>query len=101
MSKLQRTFTRAVAALKIVILSSRNHSETVILRLAASTTAQAALLSPSLLRKWRQKYLTKGKEGLKDSYPRVDHQLLSLEEENERLKRIVAKQALELEVKSE
>lgn len=58
-------------------------------------------LSPSLLRKWRQKYLTKGKEGLKDSYPRVDPQLRALEEENERLKRIVTKQALELEVKSE
>ncbi|WP_460640439.1 hypothetical protein [Larkinella harenae] len=53
------------------------------------------------MRKWRQKYLTKGKEGLKDSYPRVDPQLRALEEENERLKRIVARQALELEVKSE
>jgi len=58
-------------------------------------------LSPSLLRKWRLKYLSKGKEGLKDSYSRVDPQLRTLEEENERLKRIVAKQALELEIKSE
>jgi transposase-like protein len=58
-------------------------------------------LSPSLLRKWRVKYLSKGKEGLKNSYARVDPQLRSLEEENERLKRIVAKQALELEIKSE
>ncbi|WP_229311863.1 transposase [Larkinella rosea] len=54
-------------------------------------------LSPSLLRKWRQKYLAKGKEGLRDSYPRVDPQLRALEEENERLKRIIAKQALEIE----
>ncbi|WP_232074308.1 transposase [Spirosoma aureum] len=42
-------------------------------------------LSPSLLRKWRLKYLSKGREGLKDSYPRVDPQLRALEEENERL----------------
>ena len=63
--------------------------------------ARATPLSPSLLRKWRQKYLSKGKEGLKDSYTHVDPQLRALEEENERLKRIVAKQALELEIKSE
>ena len=59
--------------------------------------ALATQLSPSLLRRWKQKYLDKGKEGLKDSYPRVDPQLRALEEENERLKRIVAKQAIELE----
>jgi transposase-like protein len=54
-------------------------------------------LSPSLLRRWKQKYLDKGKEGLRNSYPRVDPQLRALEEENERLKRIVPKQDLELE----
>ncbi|WP_345240058.1 transposase, partial [Nibrella saemangeumensis] len=59
-------------------------------------------LSPSLLRKWRNRYLNKGKEaaaaaGLRDSYPRVEPQLRALEEENERLKRIIAKQALEIE----
>jgi len=58
-------------------------------------------LSPSLLRKWREKYLNNGKDGLKDNYPRIDPQLRALEEENERLKRIVARQALELEVKNE
>ncbi|WP_461117861.1 transposase [Spirosoma jeollabukense] len=67
------------------------------LRRVASTMARATPLSPSLLRKWRLKYLSKGKEGLKDSYSRVDPQLQALEEENERLKRIVAKQALEIE----
>lgn len=54
-------------------------------------------LSPSLLRRWRLKYLSNGKEGLKDSYARVDPQLRVFKEENERLERIVAKQALELE----
>jgi len=43
-------------------------------------------LSPSLLRKWRLKYLSKGKDGLKDSYTRVDPQLRALEEENDRLR---------------
>lgn len=74
---------------------------TVILRLVVNTMARATPLSPSLLRKWRLKYLSKGREGLKDSYARIDPQLRALEEENERLKRIVAKQALELEIKSE
>lgn len=47
------------------------------------------------------KYLSKGYEGLKPSYARVDPEKRALEEENERLKKIVARQALEIEVKSE
>jgi len=58
-------------------------------------------LSPSLLRRCKKNYLASGKDDLRDSYPRVDPELRILEEENERLKRILAKQALELEVKSE
>ncbi|HEX8039043.1 MAG TPA: transposase [Chryseosolibacter sp.] len=58
-------------------------------------------LSPTLLSRWKQKYLAKGAEGLKPSYRRVDPELRALEEENERLKKIIARQALELEVKSE
>jgi putative transposase len=44
---------------------------------------------------------SKGVNGLKDSYKRIDPEVRRLEEENERLKRIIAKQALELEVKGE
>lgn len=58
-------------------------------------------LSPSLLSKWKQRYLNKGMEGLKTQYKRVDPEIRALEEENERLKRIIAKQALEIEVKGE
>lgn len=58
-------------------------------------------LSPALLSRWKQKYLAQGAEGLKPAYKRVDPELRALEEENERLKRIIAKQALELEVKTE
>jgi hypothetical protein len=54
-----------------------------------------------LFAKWRSKYLAKGVEGLKPAYPRVDPAVRALEEENERLKRIIARQALEIEVKSE
>lgn len=52
---------------------------------AESIMARATPLSPSLLRRWKQKYLNKGKDGLKDSYPKVDPQMRALEEENERL----------------
>lgn len=91
MSKTRRTFTPE-DRYSIVQESLRDgHSE----------TCRKYNLSPSLLRKWRNRYLNKGKEGLRDSYPRVDPQLRALEEENERLKRIIAKQALEIEVKSE
>lgn len=58
-------------------------------------------LSPSLLSKWKQRYLSNGIEGLKPQYKRIDPQVRALEEENERLKRIIAKQAIEIEVKSE
>jgi transposase-like protein len=58
-------------------------------------------LSPSLLSKWKQRYLHKGVAGLKPQYKRIDPKVRELEEENERLKRIIAKQALEIEVKSE
>lgn len=58
-------------------------------------------LAPSLLSYWKKKYLAKGKDGLKAAYNRVDPQLRLLEEENARLKKIVAHQALEIEFKTE
>jgi putative transposase len=58
-------------------------------------------LASSLLAYWKKKYLAKGKDGLKASYKKTDPQLRALEEENERLKRIIAKQALEIEFKTE
>ena len=58
-------------------------------------------LSPSLIAKWKQRYQAKGAEGLKPAYRRIDPEVRALEEENERLKRIIARQAIELEVKTE
>jgi putative transposase len=58
-------------------------------------------LSPSLYARWKLKYLQKGMQGLHPSYRRVDPHVRELEEENARLKKIIARQALEIEVKSE
>lgn len=46
------------------------------------------------------KYLSGGVEDLKPWYHRMDSELRAQEKENERLKRIIAKQALEIEIKS-
>ncbi|HWA33963.1 MAG TPA: transposase [Cyclobacteriaceae bacterium] len=66
-----------------------------------SETCRKHNLSPSLMALWRKKYLAIGTEGLKPSYRREDPQVKALEEENERFKRIVARMAMELEVKTE
>jgi transposase-like protein len=64
-------------------------------------TSRKYNLSPSLLSKWKQRYQQRGLEGLKPAYHRVDPQVRELELENERLKKIVAKQALQIEVQGE
>jgi transposase-like protein len=64
-------------------------------------TSRKYQLSPSLLTKWKSRYLSKGLTGLKDSYKKTDPQVRDLEIENERLKKIIAKQALQIEVQSE
>lgn len=66
-----------------------------------TATCRKYNLSPSLYLRWKKMYLSKGYDGLKPSYNRVDPEKRALEEENERLKKIVARQDLELEVKSE
>lgn len=66
-----------------------------------TATCRKYNLAPSLFIRWKKKYLEKGINGLKPSYPRVDPEKRALEEENERLRKIIARQALELEVKSE
>ena len=58
-------------------------------------------IAPSLFDRWKRKYLSGGIDGLKSRHKRIDPQVKELEQENERLKRIVAKQALELEFKTE
>lgn len=66
-----------------------------------ANTLRKYSIAPSLYDRWRKKYLNEGLKGLKDAHKRIDPELLALQEENDRLKRIIAKQALELEVKGE
>lgn len=70
-------------------------------REGATETARKYNLSHSVLSYWKKKYLVNGKEGLKAGYKRIDPRLRVLEEENVRLKKVIARQALELEVKDE
>jgi putative transposase len=58
-------------------------------------------LSQSLFHKWRRAYNGEGMQGLKPRYKVIDPAVRQLEVENERLKRIIAKQALEIEFKDE
>ena len=58
-------------------------------------------IGPSLLNRWKKKYLEQGLNGLKSARVVADPKVKELELENERLRKIIAKQALELEVKGE
>lgn len=66
-----------------------------------SVTCRKYNLSPSLLTKWKVRYLNKGVSGLQNTYKKIDPQVRELEMENERLRRIIAKQALQIEVQGE
>jgi putative transposase len=58
-------------------------------------------LSSSVYRRWRRAYNGEGMEGLKPHYKTVDPEVKRLQQENERLKKIIAKQALEIDFKDE
>lgn len=58
-------------------------------------------LSQSLFHRWRRAYNGEGMNGLKPHYKTVDPEVKRLQQENERLKRIIAKQALEIDFKDE
>ena len=66
-----------------------------------ASTIRKYNIAPSLYARWKHKYLHGGIYGLKDKHKKVDPELRAMELENERLRRIIAKQALEIEVKSE
>jgi hypothetical protein len=66
-----------------------------------AATTRKYNLSPTLLGKWKERYTEKGLEGLKPAYKRIDPELRRLEDENNRLKKIIANQALQIEVQGE
>jgi putative transposase len=58
-------------------------------------------IAQSLYYRWKHVFEQKGIDGLQGQYYRVDPEVKALQEENEKLKKIIGKQALELEVKNE
>ena len=58
-------------------------------------------LAHSLYRKWKKAYNGQGVQGLQPQYRTIDPVMRKLEVENQRLKNIIAKQALEIEFKDE
>jgi transposase-like protein len=70
-------------------------------REGVTETCRKYNLAHSVISYWRKKYLTKGKQGLTRDYNKEDPRVKQLESENEKLKRIISKQALEIEVKDE
>jgi putative transposase len=66
-----------------------------------TTTLRKYNLSASVVRRWREQFNEGGATNMAPKYHRVDPDLRSLEQENARLKKIIAEQALELEFKTE
>ena len=64
-------------------------------------TSRKYQISRSLFYNWKNKFDRQGPDGLTPKYRRVDPQVKALEKENERLRKIISRQALELEVKEE
>lgn len=58
-------------------------------------------ISRSLYYRWKAKFDASGVDGLRNQYHQVNPALKLLEKENDRLRKIIAKQALELEIKEE
>lgn len=58
-------------------------------------------IAQSLFYRWRDQFNSRGIDGLQPQHYRVNPAVRDLEKENARLKKIIAQQALELEVKSE
>lgn len=58
-------------------------------------------VAQSLFYRWKSQFDSRGIDGLQPQYYRVNPEVRELEKENERLRKIIARQALELEVKSE
>ena len=92
MSKTRRTFA-AEERLSLLQESERN---------GFMETCRKYNISPNLLARWKRKYLETGstQDSRKGRKP-LDPELVQLRDENEKLKRIIARQALELEVKTE
>lgn len=91
MSKIRRKFSLAE---KLQILSEADQN-------GIEVTIRKYQLARSLYYKWKNSFDHKGSDGLVPQYRKVDPHVRELEKENERLRRIIAKQALYIEIKDE
>ena len=66
-----------------------------------TTTIRKYHLAPSLYARWKRKYLNEGIHDLRDNPRRIDPEIQALELDNECLRRIITKQGLEIEIKTE
>jgi len=64
-------------------------------------TCRKYQIARSLFYNWKNKFDRQGPDGLAPRYYKVDPAIKVLEKENERLRKIISKQALELQVKEE
>ena len=71
------------------------------IREGTTVTCRKYNLAPSLFAKWKRRYEQEGNAGLSPKYYRIDPEKRELELENERLKKIVAKLSLQVEVQGE
>ena len=91
MSKIRRKFSLEE---KLQVLSEADQN-------GIEVTLRKYQLARSLYYKWKSAFDYKGSDGLVPQYRKVDPQVRELEKENERLRHIIAKQALYLEIKDE
>ena len=91
MSKVKRKFELEE---KLQILREGEHN-------GVDITCRKYQIARSLFYNWKNKFNRQGPDGLSPKYYKVDPAIKALEKENERLRKIISKQAIELEVKEE
>ena len=70
-------------------------------QIGVTQTLRKHNLSHSVFLRWKNQFHSGGVGSLKPQYQKVDPEVRALEEENARLKKIIANQAFELEFKTE
>lgn len=91
MSKQRRQFTTEQ---KLAILEEAG-------REGITATLRKYNLSNSVYHQWKDKFEIGGRDALMHGSLVLDQELLAVKRENDRLKRIIANQALQLEIKDE
>lgn len=64
-------------------------------------TLRSHNLARSLFYRWKNAFNRQGIDGLQTKYRKVDPDVRKLEKENERLRKVISRMALEMEIKDE